>query len=104
MAFVVTHRYGDFERDPPLDALPALLEEVRTNLEDTEHIDVSVTHESEWCLMTRGRGILVFEHLEDGDPRHMRDVEDAHLLELWEALARGELARLEREPWLPGYA
>jgi len=103
MAFHVTHRYGNMEGDPPLSSLPALLAELRTDVEDREHMDVSVTHESEWCLATGGNGKVWFENLEQGEPRHLRGVEDARLLELWAALARGDLARLEREPWQPGY-
>jgi hypothetical protein len=103
MAFSVTHRYGSMERDPSLDTLPALLAETRTRLEDREHADVAVTHESEWCLSTAGNGRVVFENLEDGHPRHLIGVDDARLLELWVALAHGNFDRLEREPWQPGY-
>ena len=103
MAFHITHRLGAMTSNPPLSALGSLLNELKENTEDQEHRSVSVTHESEWCLGAYGGGYVTWENLEDGPPRHMAGVTDEKLIGLWEALARGEIDLVEREPWLPGY-
>jgi hypothetical protein len=105
MAFHITHRYGDDESDPPLTSLVGLLRELDDRLEDTEHASVSVTHESEWCISVGRGGYVIFENLESegGGERHMRNVSDRKILELWSFLAVGDLQRLELEPWKPGY-
>jgi hypothetical protein len=103
MAFHITHRYGEMTGDAPLSALPALLEELKERPEDEEHCAVAVTHESEWCLGVQAGGYVAGESLERGEPRHMLNVPEAKILTLWEALAKGDLEVIEREPWLPGY-
>ena len=103
MAFHITHRYGAMESDPPLSSLPALLRELDDRPEDTEHGDVAVSHESEWCVSVSRGGYVVFEHLENGGARHMRDVSAERIIDLWSRLARGDIASLESELWRPGY-
>src|SRR5262249_3394514 len=103
MGFHITHRFGAKTRNPPFSAFRALLEELREHPKDVEHCSVSVTHESEWCLGACGEGYVVWEKLEGDTPRHMTDLSDEKLLLLWEALAKGEIELIEREPWLPGY-
>jgi hypothetical protein len=103
MGFHITHRCGAMTSNPPVEAFPALLAELKEHPKDEEHCSVSVTHESEWCLGAYGGGYVVWENLEGDTPRHMKDVSDETLLRLWEALARGDIELIEREPWLPGY-
>jgi len=103
MAFHVTHRYGAMDCDPPLSSLPALLRELEDRPEDTEHGSVAVSHESEWCLSVSRGGHVVLEHLERGGERHMRDVPDTKIIDLWSRLAQGDIASIEAEPWKPGY-
>lgn len=103
MAFHITHRYGAMERDPPLSSLPALLGELDDRPEDIEHGDVSVSHESEWCISVSRGGYVIFEHLEDGGARHMRGVAATKIIDLWSRLARGDIASIEAEAWRPGY-
>ncbi len=103
MAFHVTHRYGAMESDPPLASLPSLLRELDDRPEDTEHGSVAVSHESEWCMSVSRGGYVVFEHLENGRERNMRDVPSAKIIDLWTRLARGDIASIEAEPWRPGY-
>jgi putative hemolysin len=91
------------ESDPPLSALPDLLRELDEQPEDSEHGDVSVSHESGWCISVSRGGYVVFEHLEDGGERHMRDVPAAKIIDLWSRLARGDIASMEAEAWRPGY-
>jgi hypothetical protein len=81
------------------------MREILTQLdvEDVEHQSVSLTHESEWCLGAYPGGLLVWENLEEGEPRHMNGVSRERVLELWVKLAQGRIAEVETDPWLPGY-
>lgn len=102
MSFHVTHRLGDME-EAPRSSFPDLLQELEADPQDEEHISVSVTHESEWCLGAYRGGYVVYENLEAGDPRHMTDVPAEKIVALWRLLADGDLVALESEPWKPGY-
>ncbi len=102
MGFHVTHRLGETS-DASFTAFDTLLAELNADIVGSEHADVAVTHESEWCLSAHRGGYIVFEHLEEGEPRHMRDVPAEKIIALWRALAAGDLEILEREPWRAGY-
>ena len=103
MNFSVTHRYGAMERNPPVSIFPKLLKELDDRPEDTEHGSVAVSHSSEWCLSVSRGGYVVFEHLENGGERHVREVPNAKIIELWTSLANGNIAGIELEPWIRGY-
>ena len=104
MGFFVYHRYGECESDPPAGAFALLLDELEDRPDDEEHGSVSVVRESEWSLEVMPGFHLVLEHAEgEGAPRYMDGVPRAKLLEMMAALANGDLAALEREPWRPGY-
>jgi hypothetical protein len=74
MSFLVPHRYGSMDRDPPLSSLPALLQELDDRPEDEEHASVAVSHEAGWCLEAYRGGYLTFENAETGAPRRMLGV------------------------------
>jgi hypothetical protein len=101
MAFHITHADGRMESAPPLSALPRLLDELAFS--DAEHGDVSLTHESEWCISVSHSGFVAFENLGEGEPRHMRSPPRKAILDLWARLSRGEIESIESEAWLPGY-
>jgi hypothetical protein len=73
------------------------------NADDIEHPSVSLTHESAWCLGAYQGGLLVWENLDAGEPRHMNNISREQVLSLWLKLADGRLDEIEAEPWLPGY-
>jgi hypothetical protein len=73
------------------------------DVHDEEHPDASLTHESGWSLAAFGSGRLIWENLEEGEPRHMVEVAREQMLRLWTTLACGDLATIEKEAWLPGY-
>ena len=104
MAFHARGRWGGDERNPPIERLRALLQELDIQIEDTEHPDISLTHETEWCLSAFPSGLLVWENLEDEDanPRHMEGVPREEVLSLWLKLAEGDISAVDAEPWLPG--
>ena len=103
MAFHITHRNGAMEHDPPVSSFVELLREVNAPPRDPEHPDVSVTHESEWCISVFREGYATFENLESGGERHMRGLSEKKILELWGLLAQGDIQAIESEPWRPGY-
>jgi hypothetical protein len=101
MAFHLRFRWGNSESNVDVDRMAAALGELDTH--DQEHPDVSLSHESEWSLSAFESGLLVWENLESGEPRHMKGVSRREVLRLWIALSQGELSLIEAEAWLPGY-
>jgi hypothetical protein len=101
VAYHTYDRWGNCESNTSVENMRALLEQL--DLEDEEHTNVSLTHESEWCLGAYEGGLLVWENLESGEPRHMYPIERERVLELWLALSEGQLETVEKEAWLPGY-
>jgi hypothetical protein len=101
MSFHVMTRWGEHEREPTETRMREVLAELDAN--DDEHPDVSLTHESEWCLSAYPSGILVYENLEAGEPRHLNHVSRARVLELWLLLSKGQMEVIETEPWINGY-
>jgi hypothetical protein len=109
MSFSARGRWGGSERNPPVERLREILRELDIETEDFEHPDVSLKHETEWCLSAFVAGLLVWESV-DGGPeddevkpaRHMKGVSRRKVLELWVKLAAGDIAAVEAEPWLPG--
>lgn len=104
MSFVVYHRWGECENEPPPCVFAALLDELEGHPEDEEHVSVSVIHETEWGLSFYRGGYVTFENVEgDGEPRHMQGVSREKAIEMMLALSRGELVSLDQEPWQRGY-
>jgi hypothetical protein len=101
MKFQLRKRWGGSEAEP--SAVKMLTTLCELDVHDEEHPDVALTHESEWCLSAFEGGLLVWENLQRGEPRHMRDVPRDKVLKLWLALSRGDLSAVEKESWLPGY-
>jgi hypothetical protein len=103
MSFFIQHRYGKTERDPALSELPMLLRELDDRVEDKEHGSVGMTHESEWNISVTRGGHVIFENVEEGEPRHLKGVSDSKILDLWTKLAAGKIDEIQSEPWMPGY-
>ncbi|MEU0031741.1 hypothetical protein [Streptomyces sp. NPDC006335] len=68
---------------------------------DDEHPDVSLTHESGWCLSAFGDGLLVWENLDENSvaPGEMRDVGREEVLRLFGLLAAGDIASIDAVSW-----
>jgi hypothetical protein len=102
MGFHITDRWGAMESNVSVERMRELLASL--GIEDEEHPDVSLTHESEWCLSAFPGGLLVWENVEIGtNPKHMRNVPQEKVLELWGKLAQGDTDAVSSEPWLDGY-
>jgi hypothetical protein len=78
-----------------------LLDEL--SMADSEHPDVSITHDSERCLSFSKGGLVTLENLEEGEPVHRADVDRDECLNLMRALADGDLESVQAGPWKPGY-
>ena len=101
MSYHVQRRWGDSDDDPSVEKMGEALAELE--VEDIEHPDVALIQKSGWCLGAYPSGLLVWEHLNSGEPRHMRGVSRDRVLEMWQWLSRGDLAKVDGEDWKPGY-
>jgi len=101
MAYHLTTQFGADESDPSPERMAEVLDTIDPN--DVEHTDVSLTHESEWCISLFASGLVTFENLEEGEPMHMRGLGRRQMLGLWQQLARGDIDALLALPWKPGY-
>ena len=103
MAYHTTDSWGVTEINPPVEMQRALLAELN-EAGDADHPDVSLIHDSGWCLTYHKNGNLVLENLgddedEEGTVRILRTVDPERVLELWSRLARGQVRALFSEPW-----
>jgi len=103
MASSILHRYGAGDDLTSEAELPLLLRELDDRPEDVEHGSVAITNETGWCISVSRGGYVILEHLENGGERHMKGVAEPKIIELWTRLAAGDLAKIEQEPWRPGY-
>lgn len=102
MSYWVNHLMGNSDVEFPLGSLPDLYAELSEA--GQEHTDVSLTHESEWCLSAFSSGLLVWENVAgDGETMHMFNVPEVKTIELWSLLASGSIDEINKEDWLPGY-
>jgi hypothetical protein len=104
MSYFVRRWHGARVRDLPTVQFAAVLAELADA--DEEHGSVALQHESGWCLSYGRSGTLLFEQVESVGPAdrfHLPKVNHDTVVQLWRSLARGDIAHLRKEPWLPGY-
>ena len=101
MSYRVTHCSGATEKDFPVDRFGELLDELVSA--DSEHFDISVCHESEWCLSLYRSHVAVLEQLEGGASMHSAPLTRDEALSLMAKVARGDIEELLTFPWKPGY-
>jgi hypothetical protein len=101
MAYHVTSRWRVGESNPSSNRLREILSEL--DADDCEHPDASLTHESEWSHSAFQGGALVWENLEEGEPRHLNGLGRDQVLDLWLQLSRVEISKVDSQPWAPGY-
>jgi hypothetical protein len=103
MTYSASDRWGATELNPPIERLRELLQSLE--IEEKEHPDVALKHETEWCLSAYRSGLLVWENVdaEHNNAKHMKCVPREVVLGLWLKLARGDISAIQAEPWLPGY-
>ena len=102
MSYFAYDRMGSTVISPDEAAMSALLSSLTTP--DPEHPDVSLSHESGWCLSVFGSGLVILENVETGEgPWHMRLPSPQHSLNLWQLLSGGQIAAIQSHPWVSGY-
>ena len=99
----IQHSQGDMEKLTSLEQIPPLLDELLTA--DQEHGDVSIADASGWTLSAHRDGSLVWGDTECDDefPQHLPNQPREVVLDLFSAVARGDLDRVHSQPWLAGY-
>jgi hypothetical protein len=102
LSYLVTRWWGEECEDLSPQEFADVIGELEQA--DREHGDVSLKHESEWCLTYTRSGTMVFENVEDGrNPIHMKRVSAVDAARLWKLLAEGHLDAILLEEWLPGH-
>ena len=102
MSYHVQTRWGGSETDPTEKRMLEILDELE--VEDAEHPDCWLTHETGGTLSVFEGGRVAYENCEsDCGPRHIANIPRLKALEMWKTLAKGDLATLEKEQWQPGY-
>jgi hypothetical protein len=101
LGYQVPHWTGSSVSDFPVERFDELLDELADA--DSEHPDVSITHESEWSLSVYKSGIVVLENLEEGEPVHMGPIDRDATLGLMTAIADGRIDQVRAAAWKPGY-
>ena len=111
MAIIET-RYGGSQRveDPNDDWITRkLIAELRTEQfdePDDEHTQVSVGNEH-WAVTAQVSGLITFDNLdllegEESDlpeTMHLRNIPDEQLIQIWQAVVRGDKKALLEHPW-----
>jgi hypothetical protein len=101
MTFTVMHRMGDHEHDPDAASLPDLIAEL--DGDDAEHPDVAIRTPDGWTMSAMQGGDVYWENIEDDADdavvRYMRALPRDRALELFRAVARGDLGEVEAQPW-----
>lgn len=70
---------------------------------EADHPDVSLIHDaSGWTLSVFPSGVVTCENLDEEDvsPRYMSSISRSQTLQMWQQLAKGEIAALLTLPWL----
>ncbi len=102
MAYWVNHLMGKSSVDYSLDLLGSLYDELSDA--DSENTDVSLTHESEWCLSAFSSGLVIWENVAgEGEPKHMSNLARENVIKLWKLLSTGNISDVDQEQWQPGY-
>src|SRR3954449_2602211 len=70
MAARITHRSGAMETVSGPTVVAELVAELDHD-DDAEHPDIAIAHESGWSLSAFTGGLVVWENVDEGEPRHM---------------------------------
>lgn len=101
MSYHIVTRWGDSEDQPSEVKMREVLREL--DVQDAEHPDCWLTHESGWTLAVFESGLIVWENLEtEGTARHQVHCTRERAMSLWLKLARGEISAINQEPWKQG--
>lgn len=101
MASRLTYRYGSMESGEADSDFLALLCELESRPENIAPSLPLMSQSAVYLPVLRGRYVL--ENLETGGERRMDGAPAKKNLKLWRHLAQGNIKKIQRERWLPGY-
>ncbi len=101
MRYHVMHWTGETESDYPPQRFGERLDELA--FAEREHPDVAIVHESEWSLTILRSGFVVWEHPDEGGPKHLGPLDAPTILRLMVKVADGRISDLNSEAWRSGY-
>jgi hypothetical protein len=103
MAYFAHDRFGNLIPWPTFAQLEQLLASLDWGGKQ-EYPDVSVTHETGWCVSVYANGITVLENVQTNEgPWHIRGATQDYILSLWRLLAEGNIDQVRSGDWQPGY-
>jgi hypothetical protein len=103
VSFHLTNRQGASQENPSIEIIERVLGDL-DGVDDAEHPDVSLSHESGWTLSAFPSGLVVWENVEcETEPRHRRGVSRPEVRRLWLLLAGGDIASVDAYTWDQGY-
>ncbi|WP_433514194.1 hypothetical protein ACQP2T_00340 [Nonomuraea sp. CA-143628] len=99
MSYFMYDLMGETHDEPDAEAMRRVLDGLAEA--DDEHPDVSLSHESGWCLSAFTGGLLVWENTDNGSPApgKMHKVSREEVLRLFGLLAAGDITTVEEQPW-----
>ncbi|MEJ2229499.1 MAG: hypothetical protein P8Y67_15070 [Alphaproteobacteria bacterium] len=103
MAYFAHDRFGNMIPWPTTAQLEQLLASLDWGGKH-EHPDVSVTHETGWCVSVFQNGVTVLENVQTNEgPWHILGATSDYILSLWHLLAEGNIDTVRSGDWQPGY-
>lgn len=99
MSYLMYDVMGGAVDEPDPETIGRVLDGLATA--DDEHPDVSLSHESGWCVSAFRGGLLVWENPDDDSvaPGQMREVTREETLRIFGLLASGDITSVQRLPW-----
>jgi hypothetical protein len=102
MSFHAVAWNGETIDAPSVSQMRALLASLKDA--DEEHPDCWLQHESGWSLSFSRSSRLIWENVEEGNPRHLASASAEKTLELWTLLSQGKIQEIEAGvDWIDGY-
>jgi len=98
----LVNRWGGREDNPTVAKMLAALNELDAH--DPEHPDCWLSDELGWTIAAHENEVLVLENVESGEgPWHLANAPRTIVLQLWQALQRGDLNEIRKRDWKDGY-
>ncbi|MCI0745265.1 MAG: hypothetical protein L0Y58_07660 [Verrucomicrobia subdivision 3 bacterium] len=95
-------RWGGGGQNPTVEEMRSALAEL--DARDPEHPDCWLSDESGWTIAAHESGRIVLENVESGEgPWHLARADREFVIELWQALQRGDLTAIHEHEWREGY-
>lgn len=103
MTYFAQDRFGNLIPWPTM----AQMEQLLASLDwggKPECPDVSLTHETGWCVSVFLNGVTVLENVATNEgPWHIHGASREYILSLWHLLAAGDVVKICSDEWQPGY-